>query len=694
MAGFMSDIIPVNHPLLRDLNPQQREAVTTTDGPVLVIAGAGSGKTRVVTHRIAWLISEKKVAPWEIFAATFTNKAAREMKNRVAHLCGATDTIRLAIGTFHSLCARILRKEAPAAGLTMRYSICDETDQSALVRDILRGLGHDPKLISPSDTLEAISLAKMRLLEGDDAANFIESIRSPEQAEVYRLYQKRLREGDAVDFDDLILLVVRIWQDHPEILRSYQERYRYALVDEYQDTNFSQFELMRLLTEAHRNICVVGDEDQSIYSWRGAEIKNLLDFQEVFSGAVIIRLEQNYRSTGNILDAADALIVRNTQRLGKTLWTESEKGDPLVVIDAMSDHDEAEMIAYEIRRLGQGGLPFEKISLFYRINALSRIYEEALRTENIPYHVVGGVRFYDRAEIKDILAYLQVIDNPSNTLALMRIINRPKRGLGPTAISKILAHADKERMPFFQVLTSPEQLTAAGLKGKTAESASKLGKSLIDWTRAAAALPLRQLAKRILDETQYEASLGNPRSIEVISRLENIREFVGSLSEFQEQQPRSTLRDYLENIVLRSVEKEETQGGVSLMTMHNAKGLEFDVVFVPALEDDIFPNARAVREQGNLEEERRLFYVAITRARKRVYLSYCHTRRLYGQPTWPTPSVFLFEIPAHLRVNYEDAELGPIHHKKKVQAEEEEKRNAPDGVASPPSPAFLARVAW
>lgn len=649
----------LDSPLLERLNPPQRAAVTTTDGPLLVISGAGTGKTRVVTHRIAYLIEEKKIAPWRIFASTFTNKAAREMAGRIDHLCRTSDTARLPIATFHSHCARILRSESKAAGLTPRYSICDETDQAAVVRDCLRELGHDPKLMTVGDLLSVISLAKMKLLEGDSAEVYIESLRSAEYAEVYRLYQHRLRSSDAVDFDDLLLLVVKIWREDADILRIYQDRYPYIMVDEYQDTNMAQFEFLRLLSAKYRNLCVVGDEDQSIYSWRGAEITNLLEFQRHFPEAQIIRLEQNYRSTGSILAAADAVIARNQQRLGKTLWTESEQGDPIVVLDALSDRDEARIIANEMLRLYQQGIALQEIALFYRINALSRLYEDALRELNLPYRVIGGVRFYDRAEIKDILSYLQVVENPNNTLSLLRIINRPRRGLGDTALSKILAYADAQKITVFEVLIDSEKLAAAGIKGKTARGALDLGERLLEWAGRKAKWPLKKLVADILSKTDYEASLGDPRSIEVLARLENIKEFQNAIAEYQDQQPEAALAGFLESIALRSVDKEEgaDNRGISLMTVHNAKGLEFDVVFVAALEDEVFPNARAVREQGSVEEERRLFYVAMTRGRKRVYLSFANMRKLYNQAVWPTPSAFIHEIPQSMRVAYEEADL-------------------------------------
>ncbi|HUT23726.1 MAG TPA: UvrD-helicase domain-containing protein [Sumerlaeia bacterium] len=671
-------------PLLQSLNPPQREAVTTTEGPVLVIAGAGSGKTRVITHRIAYLISEKGVPPWQIFAATFTNKAAREMKGRVARLCRPGEAERLAMGTFHSHCARFLRQEAVATGLTPRYTICDEKDQIAVLRDCITALGFNPKHMAPHDLQELISLAKMRLLEDDEAREFVSSLREPHYAEVYDLYQKRLRESDAVDFDDLLALIVRLWRKHPKLLKSYQRRFRYILVDEYQDTNLAQFEIVRLLAGEHRNLCVVGDEDQSIYSWRGAEITNLLEFEKSFPGTAIIRLEQNYRSTGNILDAAGAVIEHNAQRLGKTLWTESQAGDPVVVIDAESEWDEARRIADQILFLHGQGLPLDEIAVFYRANALSRVYEDALREAGIPYRVVGGLRFYDRAEIKDLLAYLQVIANPGNTIALLRIVNKPRRGIGNVAVSRMASYAEEKQKALFEIMLDSEELAAAGLKGKAAKAAAELAGFFVEWTAAAETLSLRALVEKILSSVQYEESLGDPRAIDVLSRLENIKEFVGSLDQFEEEQLGASLADYLEAIALKGADEEnEDVQGVSLMTVHNAKGLEFDVVFVVALEKNIFPNARALREQGNVEEERRLFYVALTRARKRAYLSHAFQRRLYGQMETPVPSVFLYEIPEELRVDLDVVEGEPVRHEKEGEVGES---SAPISFSGRPLP--------
>ncbi len=651
--------------LLQGLNPPQRDAVETTDGPLLVIAGAGSGKTRVITHRIAYLIEEKRVSPRNIFAATFTNKAAREMKDRVARLCVNTEMSTLAIATFHSQCANILRQEAENLGLTPKFTICDDTDQRGLMRDILRDFNHDPKQLKPQDVLGVISLAKMKLLDGIEAEEYIAVARDDEQAKLYRRYQERLRASDAVDFDDLLLLVVKLWKKHPEILKRYQTMYQYLLVDEYQDTNLAQFEVVRLLSEGHRNLCVVGDEDQSIYSWRGAELSNLLEFEKHFEEAKIIRLEQNYRSTGMILDAADAVIQHNSQRLGKTLWTDGDAGDPIIEIDALDERDEARRIAAELARIQAAGHALEECAVFYRVNALSRVYEDALRENDIPYQVVGNVGFYDRMEIKDLLCYLQVIANPGNSIALLRIINKPRRSIGQKSVQRIIEKAGVEKSSLFEVITREDRLTEAGLKGKAVKEALKLGQLIIQWNAEAPNKSVYSLGKSILRKTEYVESLGDQKDIEVLSRKENIDELLGAMKQWDEQsEEEEGLEDYLESVALREATdvmyKENAHTGVSLMTIHNAKGLEFDHVFCVAVERDIFPNPRALSEQGHAEEERRLFYVALTRARRRFYLSHARMRRLYGETNWPSPSPFVHEIPDDLKVAIEDARLDRI----------------------------------
>lgn len=643
------------------LNPPQQEAVTSVEGPLLIIAGAGSGKTRVITHRIAYLLEDKRVEPWQIFAATFTNKAAREMKSRVARLCDAADTSRLSIATFHSQCANILRNEAEHFGLTPRFTICDATDQSAIIKACMDELKIPKKAAKPREVREAISLAKMALKEGDDAAAFIGRSHSAQYAKIYAAYQEKMRQSDAVDFDDLLLLVARFWRENSENLAKYQNRYHYVLVDEYQDTNLAQFEIVRLLTEKHRNLCVVGDEDQSIYSWRGAEISNLLEFQKHFAEARIIRLEQNYRSVGNILAAAHEVIQRNTQRLGKELWTDQDMGDPVIHIEASSETDEAGRIAQEIKILQYQGMPLSQVAIFYRVNALSRVYEDALRKAKLPYQVVGGLRFYDRAEIKDILAYLQALSNPSNLIALLRILNRPSRSIGKVTESRIINFARERALPVVALISREDLLREAGVTGKAAKGALELAGILHDARQHLATAGLRGTVEWILQETGYQGWLGDPKAFETASRLENIEEFMGSIDQFVEQQPDATLDDYLEMVALRSEESEEAATEtVSLMTVHNAKGLEFDVVFVVALERDLFPNGRALREQMHDEEERRLFYVALTRARQRVYLSNAFTRRLYGRSEWPAPSRFLREIPARFMKKRDSVQLDPL----------------------------------
>jgi DNA helicase-2/ATP-dependent DNA helicase PcrA len=641
--------IDVASSALEDLNDPQREAVEATEGPVLVVAGAGSGKTRVITHRIAHLIQDRSVPAWQIFAATFTNKAAREMQDRVYDLLDAPAQARLSIATFHSLCARLLRRQAEKAGLTSRFTILDEVDQKAVVKACMKRLEIDPKYLSPAQALERIGQAKIRLMGPEDAGELFAGSRGDEYLEIYRNYERTLSSNDAVDFDDLLLKVVRLFVHDPETLEAYRDRYRYILVDEYQDTNLVQFRLVELLAGQSRNLCVVGDEDQSIYSWRGAEIGNLLNFDKAFPETRLIRLEQNYRSTKTILAAADAVIRRNTERLGKTLWTDGEQGDPVVVVEAASGQGEAAFVAEEIRTLNRAeGIPYGEIGVFYRVNALSRVFEEQLRSEDIPYRVVGGVRFFDRLEVKDVLAYLQVTACPASGMALARIINRPRRGVGEKTLRKLEGFALERGLPLTATLTDEEALAQIGAKAR--KSLGVLAGMFGKWRGKIDKVPLAALAEEIIEDVGYLESFGDPESLEAITRTQNVEEVLVSMREFGKTAETRTLIDYLEHVALTSSadEGEEGEERVSLMTLHSAKGLEFRAVFIVGLEDNIFPNPRAIEEQQSAEEERRLFYVGITRAKERLHVSHARERTLYGRPDWQTPSSFLSELPDEL----------------------------------------------
>jgi len=649
--------------LLEDLNPPQRLAVTTTEGPLIVIAGAGSGKTRVITYRIAYLVRECGVRPGNIFAATFTNKAADEMRERVRALLGNPREMPFAVSTFHSWCAGVLRREAEKIGIARDFTICDEDDQISAIKEVMRGLGIDPRRgpIQPSQARWAIDRAKTRLETPDQMRERAgESDRALLYADIYAAYENLLRRNNALDFGDLLVEVVRLFENDPETLRAYQERYRYLMVDEYQDTNHVQYRLVSALASSHRNICVVGDEDQSIYSWRGADIGNLLDFQKHFPEAKIIRLEQNYRSTQTILSAAAEVISRNRQRLGKTLWTDRGNGAPILAFEAVTDREEAAHIARLIAWFHHRCLvPYREMAVFYRTNALSRLIEEHLRAATVPYRVIGGVGFYERKEIKDLLAYLRVIANPYDSMALSRIINTPRRGIGQTTVNKILSKAMSENLPFIEAV---EALRSEGGLGKQAEKkVVAFLDQLKQWAEAARSARIADLLELVLQDTRYIESLGDPDSLEVISRRENIEELKNAVAQFEAEHPDATLRDFLEYTSLRSSidEYDSRENSVSLMTIHCAKGLEFRVVFIVALEKDVFPHILSLKE-GSIEEERRLFYVGVTRAKDVLCLSWSASRYARGEPQWNTPSVFLHEIPRELVRPADDATLAEV----------------------------------
>ncbi|NUP89224.1 MAG: UvrD-helicase domain-containing protein [Candidatus Sumerlaeia bacterium] len=631
--------------LLAGLNPPQREAVTHPGGPLLIIAGAGSGKTRVITHRIAWLIREQGVSPQGVFAATFTNKAAEEMRTRVEQLLGRAH-LHLPIATFHSLCARILRTDAPRVGRTGRYTIVDESDQLGLIKDVLKTLGLRAEDCPPGYAQWQINQAKMRL-EGPD--DMMASLPRPEDewtVQVYRHYQRRIEESDAFDFEDLLGCVVKMLESDAERREHYQRRFGHVMVDEYQDTNAVQYRLVKLLSGSHHNLCVVGDEDQSIYSWRGADLSNILSFQSDHPGAKVVKLEQNYRSTGNILRAASAVIANNTERLGKTLWTGSGDGDPIEILRGANEHEESQRIVEEIERLQRQGVPLREMAVFYRINALSRVFEERLLEAGVPHRVYGAVRFFERREVKDLVAYLQLVANPSNAVAFLRIINMPRRGVGDKTLRQIVTLAEERGSSLWQTLRA--MLGAGELKGKAATALAGFAESVETWQGlAAGGVGLPDLLQRILAETGYLEALRQSDPLGFSAREENVAALDQSLSEYQTLRPEAGLEGYLEKIALESATDGYDPGAdcVSLMTLHCAKGLEFDIVFLAGLEEPIFPNRRAVEEGRGLEEERRLFYVGLTRARRRVYLCHAQSRMLHGQVQWSVPSMFLREIP-------------------------------------------------
>ena len=644
--------------LLSNLNPSQREAVAATEGPVLVVAGAGSGKTRVLTHRIAYLIRDLDVSPWAILAITFTNKAAGEMKDRVAALVGpvARD---MWVSTFHAACSRILRREVHRLGYRSAFSIYDESDSLRLVTLCVRDLDMDPRRFPPRNIRAAISSAKNELIDFETFASSSSGFYHEKVAEVYRLYQQRLVEASAVDFDDILMLTVELFQAFPDVLGHYQQRFRYVLVDEYQDTNHAQYVLVRLLTSEHRNLCVVGDSDQSIYRWRGADIRNINEFEHDFPDARIILLEQNYRSTETILEAANAVIANNAGRKPKRLWTDLGTGDPIVAFEAEDEQDEAAFVAEEIAQLEKAGHRLGDIAVFYRTNAQSRVIEELFVKFGLPYQVIGGLKYYDRREVKDVLAYLRAIVNPADTVSLKRVVNVPKRSIGDTSVGHVDRFADAEGLSFFEALGESHRNT--GLSSRARRSIADFV-ALMDYLRAEATRGPRGALEAVLDMSGYMDMVRAERSIEALGREENLKELLSAVAEFEETGPMSVgladweeadgirrLELFLESISLvTDVDNLSDGDAVTLMTLHNAKGLEFPVVFITGLEDGVFPHMRSLGEPAELEEERRLAYVGITRAEQRLFLSRAWSRNLWGANNYNPPSRFLREIPGNL----------------------------------------------
>ncbi|PZR97024.1 MAG: ATP-dependent DNA helicase PcrA, partial [Candidatus Nephthysia bennettiae] len=625
--------------LLADLNPVQREAVTHPGGPLLLVAGAGSGKTRVLTHRVAWLVREMGVSPFEIAAITFTNKAADEMKGRVAALVGPVAR-RMWVCTFHSACVRILRREAQHLGYSSSFSIYDQADAERLTTYVLRDLNIDPKRFPPRTVHAVISAAKNETLGVDAYHDRAGSIYERRIADVYREYQARLRKANAMDFDDLLLVTVELFRTKPEVLAHYQERFRHLLVDEFQDTNKAQNEIVTTMAKAHRNICVVGDSDQSVYRFRGADIRNILEFEDAFPDATLIVLEQNYRSTQTILDAANAVIANNLMRKPKALWTEQVGGELIERYYAEDEHDEAAWVTAQMRRLREtDNYRWSDLAVFYRTNAQSRVLEEHLVRQNIPYKVIGGTRFYERREIKDAVAYLRAVVNPTDEVSIRRILNVPKRGIGDTSVARIEAWAAANESTF------PDALGRAGDAGVGGRALAGISDVvvLLEKLRAADMGP-GQLLERILADTGYVAELQADGSIEAQGRAENLGELIGTAHEFEavavEAGEPATTQAFLESVslVADADDLDPDESNVVLMTLHTAKGLEFDGVFMIGLEDGVFPHLRSLGEPDELEEERRLCYVGITRARRRLHLSNAWSRMLFGSTQYNPPS--------------------------------------------------------
>ena len=640
--------------ILKGLNDKQYEAVTNTEGPCLVIAGAGSGKTKVLTHKIAYLMGEKNILPWNILAITFTNKAAKEMKERIELLVGdaAKD---MWVGTFHSICVRILRKFIDRIGFDSSFIIFDTSDQKTMIKQILKDLQLDEKLFSDRSVMSEISNAKNEMLEPETyAVKAHGDFRKEKIAEVYERYQKRLKENNAIDFDDIINYTIKILMENPDVLEYYSNKFQYILVDEYQDTNKSQFTLITMLASKHGNITAVGDNDQGIYSFRGADISNILNFEKDFPGTKIIKLEQNYRCTGNILKVANAVIKNNEVKYDKKLWTENEVGNLPKVFSADNEYDEGRYIAEQVEHLRrEEKYKYSDFAVLYRMNTQSRAIEEILRREAIPYKIVGGLKFYERKEIKDIISYLRLVQNPADNLSLNRIINEPKRGIGKTSLDKIAQIAEENNISMYEVIKHAE---VYGLNRVYLNS-----REFIDCIESIITkkdeLTISELVKKILKDTGYTRALENENTIEAENRIANLEEFLNVAVEFEEESADNGLSDFLEGITLSSDldNMEETDESVTLMTLHSAKGLEFPVVFLVGMEEGIFPGYKSIGEQKELEEERRLCYVGVTRAKENLFLTNSKQRTTFGSTTHNPPSRFLQEIPKELLDGYEDA---------------------------------------
>ena len=656
--------------LLGHLNPQQREAVLHGQGPLLILAGAGSGKTRVIAHRIAYLVSICGVKPWHILAVTFTNKAAEEMRSRVGSLLhGAplppssaysSRPVAPFIGTFHSTCVRILRQHGGHLGYKSHFAIFDESDQLALVKECLKEMDISEKSMNPHAVLSRISQAKNELYGPEEYAVLARDHWAEKTARIYTRYQGRLTAANALDFDDLLMAVVRLFQGHPQILESYQDLWQHLLVDEYQDTNHAQYRIIGLLAGKRQNLCVVGDDDQSIYRWRGADIRNILDFEEGYTRCRVIRLEQNYRSTQRILEVASSVISRNLGRKGKALWTENKEGEAPVYYVAGDEHEEGAFIARTAMALAwEQGYGYRDFAVLYRTNAQSRVIEEEMRRQGLPYTIIGGVRFYDRKEVKDLIAYLRFIRNPGDAVALKRIINCPGRGIGQGTLGKIEDLAQREKVSLGE---------ACQMAGRSDDFSLRHRKVLQGFCQMIAelktsshSLEVPELVAGVLEQTGYLKELAEEGTEEAQSRIENLRELVQASRDFAVASGDSTLEAFLDSVALISdtdaLGREE--GAVTLMTLHSAKGLEFPIVFMAGMEEGVFPHSKSLLEEAEVEEERRLCYVGMTRAKERLYLISAGCRRLYGMEGYNLPSRFLEEIPEGLLHKVEQGQSGP-----------------------------------
>ena len=630
---------------LDDLNREQRLAAETLEGPLLVLAGAGSGKTRALTYRVANLL-EHGVPPWAIMAITFTNKAAAEMRERIEKLAGP-GAQEVWVSTFHAGCAKILRRDIEKLGYTRSFTIYDDDDQMSALKEILKKLNIDEKFLPPREIKAKISDAKNRLLGPQEwFSSSDRDYRCQMIHDVFSAYEEKLKSSNALDFDDLIVRTLDLFTLHPPVLEAYQRKLRYIHVDEYQDTNYAQYMLVRLLAQQSRNLCVVGDDDQSIYGWRGADIRNILDFEKDFPDATVIKLEQNYRSSANILDAANQVIARNENRKDKALWTQQGPGEMIRLYRADDEREEAAWVCEQIRALEAQGEDASRCAVLYRTNAQSRVMEEAFVRTGVKYRIYGGLRFYDRKEVKDILAYLRVMINPADDISVRRIINVPKRAIGDTTVTELARYAAEQEMPLLTAcMDVPDTLGSRAKK-----SVEKFGELMMSLTMMAESMKLTELVQYVIDTTGLESQYAKEDSDEARSRVENIREFVGAVQEFEDKADNPTLTDYLENVALVSDLDAMTEdgGAVTMMTLHSAKGLEFPNVFMIGMEENLFPSMRSRDDPARMEEERRLCYVGITRARERLYLSHASRRMLYNQMQFNDRSRFIDDIPARL----------------------------------------------
>ena len=637
------------NPLVKHMNTEQSEAVRTTEGPLLIMAGAGSGKTRVLTHRIAYLLDEKGVSPYNILAITFTNKAAKEMKERVQKLVGEEAEV-IWMSTFHSMCVRILRRDADRIGIERNFTIIDPTDQKSVIKDVLKRENIDPKRYEPRMFISAISNLKNELKTPQDALESANDFYTQMVAKVYEGYQKQLIRNQALDFDDLIMTTIKLFERVPDVLDYYQNKFQYIHVDEYQDTNKAQYTLVNLMAQKFKNLCVVGDSDQSIYGWRGADIQNILSFEEDYPNARTIFLEQNYRSTKTILNAANEVIRNNTERKPKGLWTANANGEKIKYYEAFSERDESEYVVREIFKQQKKGRKLKDIAVLYRTNAQSRVLEETFLKSNVPYVMVGGQKFYDRKEIKDVLSYLRLIANSADDISLRRVINIPKRGIGPSSVDKIAAYATSNNISMFEALAEVDFI---GLSKKVTQAASEFYQLINHLMQEQEFLEISEIVEEVLIKSGYRDMLEREQTLEARSRLENIDEFMSVPKDYEKNTPleEQSLINFLTDLSLvADVDEANLEDGVTLMTMHSAKGLEYPVVFIIGMEESIFPHLRAIKSDDDheMEEERRISYVAITRAEEELYLTHASSRTLFGRSQSNPRSRFLNEIPDDL----------------------------------------------